>query len=174
MLDTYPILTLLPPFVAIVLVITTKKVLPSLGAGILVAGLLIADLNPLTMIVSVWEAVLRLVWDEGAINWYTILIVAFLFQLGIITALVMMSGGASAFTEWAAKRIKTRRGAQVLTGLLGMLIFIDDYFNALAVGQVARPITDRSEEHTSELQSRGHLVCRLLLEKKKNATQNHT
>ena len=143
MLDAYPILTLLPPFVAIVLVITTKKVLPSLGAGILVAGLLIADLNPLKMVVSVWEAVLRLVWDEGAINWYTILIVAFLFQLGIITALVMMSGGASAFTEWAAKRIKTRRGAQVLTGLLGMLIFIDDYFNALAVGQVARPITDR-------------------------------
>ena len=143
MLDAYPILTLLSPFVAIVLVITTKKVLPSLGAGILVAGLLIADLNPLKMVVSVWEAVLRLVWDEGAINWYTILIVAFLFQLGVITALVMMSGGASAFTEWAAKRIKTRRGAQVLTGLLGMLIFIDDYFNALAVGQVARPITDR-------------------------------
>src|SRR5699024_9988150 len=54
-----------------------------------------------------------------------------------------MSGGAAAFTEWAAKRIKSRRGAQVLTGLLGMIIFIDDYFNALAVGQVARPITDR-------------------------------
>lgn len=143
MLDAYPILTLLPPFVAIILVIVTKKVLISLGAGILTAGLLLADFNPVTMVVTVGEAVLRLVWVDGAINWYTILIVAFLFQLGMITALVMMSGGASSFTEWAAKRIRKRRGAKVLTGLLGMLIFIDDYFNALAVGQVARPITDR-------------------------------
>src|SRR5699024_3397430 len=95
------------------------------------------------MVVTVGEAILRLVWVDDAINWYTILIVAFLFQLGIITALVMMSGGASSFTEWAAKCIRKRRGAKVLTGLLGMLIFIDDYFNALAVGQVARPITDR-------------------------------
>lgn len=143
MLDAYPILTLLPPLVAIVLVIATRKVLISLGAGILVAGLLIAEFNPVTAVGAIWEAILALVWVDGEINWYTILIVAFLFQLGMITALVMMSGGASAFTEWAAKRIKTRSGAQVLTGLLGMLIFIDDYFNALAVGQVARPITDR-------------------------------
>ncbi len=143
MLDAYPILTLLPPLVAIVLVIATKKVLISLGAGIVTAGLLLADFNPLTMLVTIGEAVLRLVWVDDAINWYTILIVAFLFQLGIVTALVMMSGGASSFTEWAAKRIRKRRGAKILTGLLGMLIFIDDYFNALAVGQVARPITDR-------------------------------
>ena len=143
MLDAYLILTLLPPLVAIILVIVTKRVLLSLGAGILVAGLVLADFNPLTMVIWVWDAITRLVWADGALNWFTILIVAFLFQLGIITALVMMSGGAAAFTEWAAKRIKSRRGAQVLTGLLGMIIFIDDYFNALAVGQVARPITDR-------------------------------
>lgn len=143
MLEAYPILTLVPPLIAIILVIVTKKVLVSLGAGILTAGLLIADFNPVTMVVTVWEAMVRLVWADGAMNWFTILIVAFLFQLGIVTALVMMSGGAAAFTEWAAKRIKSRRGAQVLTGLLGMIIFIDDYFNALAVGQVARPITDR-------------------------------
>src|SRR5690625_102462 len=95
------------------------------------------------MLVTIGEVTLGLVWADGAVNWYTILIVAFLFQLGIITALVMMSGGATAFTEWAAQRIKTRRGAKIMTGLLGMIIFIDDYFNALAVGQVARPITDR-------------------------------
>lgn len=143
MLDAYPILSLLPPLIAIVLVIATKKVLLSLGAGILAAGLLIADFNPVTIITTLWDAILGLVWVDGEVNWYTILIVAFLFQLGIVTAMVMMSGGAASFTEWAAKRIKTRRGAQILTGLLGMLIFIDDYFNALAVGQVARPITDR-------------------------------
>lgn len=143
MLDAYPILTLLPPLVAIILVIVTKRVLTSLGTGILVAGLVLAEFNPLTMLIWVWDAIVRLVWAEGELNWFTILIVAFLFQLGIITALIMMSGGAAAFTEWAAQRIKSRRGAQVLTGLLGMIIFIDDYFNALAVGQVARPITDR-------------------------------
>jgi len=143
MLDAYPILTLLPPLLAIILVIVTRKVLISLGAGILVAGLILAEFNPLAMVVWVWDAIVRLFWAEGELNWFTILIVAFLFQLGIITALVMMSEGAAAFTEWAAKRIKSRRGAQALTGLLGMIIFIDDYFNALAVGQVARPITDR-------------------------------
>src|SRR5690625_2075457 len=143
MLAAYPILTLLPPFLAIILVIVTRTVLISLGAGIVVAGLVLAEFNPLAMMVWVWDAIVRLFWAEGELNWFTILIVAFLFLLGIITALVMMSGGAAAFTEWAAKRIKTRRGAQVLTGLLGMIILIDDYFNALAVGQVARPITDR-------------------------------
>src|SRR5690625_7630077 len=99
MLDAYPILTLLPPLVAIVLVLVTRKVLISLGAGIVVAGLLIAEFNPITAVVTLWEAILGLVWADGEINWYTILIVAFLFQLGMITALVMMSGGASAFTE---------------------------------------------------------------------------
>src|SRR5690625_949845 len=143
MLDAYPILTLLPPLLAIILVIATRKVLISLGAGIVAAGLVLADFNPLTMVVWVWDAIVGLVWVDDAINWFTILIVAFLLQLGIVTALVMMSGGAAAFTEWAARRIKSRRGAQVLTGLLGMIIFIDDNFNALAVGQVATPMTDR-------------------------------
>src|SRR5690625_5004381 len=100
MLDAYPILTLLPPLVAIILVIVTKKVLMSLGTGILVAGLVLAEFNPLTMVVWVWDAIVRLVWVDAEVNWFTVLIVAFLFQLGIITALVMMSGGAAAFTEW--------------------------------------------------------------------------
>jgi Na+/H+ antiporter NhaC len=151
MLDAYPILTLLPPLLAIILVIATRKVLISLGAGIVAAGLVLAEFNPITMVVWIWDAIVRLFWVEGELNWFTILIVAFLFLLGMITSLVMMSGGAAAFTEWAARRIKTRRGAQVLTGLLGMIIFIDDYFNALAVGQVARPITDRYKVSRAKL-----------------------
>src|SRR5699024_8689772 len=99
MLDAYPILTLLPPLVAIILVIVTRKVLVSLGAGIVVAGLILAEFNPLTMVVWIWDAIVWLVWVDGELNWFTILIVAFLFLLGIITALVMMSGGAAAFTE---------------------------------------------------------------------------
>jgi len=151
MLDAYPIVTLLPPLLAIILVIATRKVLLSLGAGIVTAGLVLAEFNPITMVVWIWDAIVRLFWVEGELNWFTILIVAFLFLLGMITSLVMMSGGAAAFTEWAARRIKTRRGAQVLTGLLGMIIFIDDYFNALAVGQVARPITDRYKVSRAKL-----------------------
>ena len=75
MLDAYPILTLIPPLLAIVLVIATRKVLVSLGAGILAAGLVLADFNPVTMVVWVWDAIVRLVWADGAINWFTILIV---------------------------------------------------------------------------------------------------
>ena len=65
MLDAYPILTLLPPLIAIVLVIATRKVLISLGAGIVAAGLLIAEFNPLTALVTLWEAILGLVWVDG-------------------------------------------------------------------------------------------------------------
>src|SRR5690625_4055595 len=151
MLDAYPILTLLPPLLAIILVIATRKVLLSLGAGIVTAGIVLAEFNPITMVVWIWDAIVPLFWVEGELNWFTILIVAVLFLLGLITSLVMMSGGAAAFTGWAARRIKTRRGAQVLTGLLCMIIFIDDYFNALAVGQVARPITDRYKVSRAKL-----------------------
>ena len=74
---------------------------------------------------------------------YNIYIMIFILLLGVITALVSLSGGSRAFAEWAIKRIKTKRGAKLLTVLLGLLIFVDDYFNALAVGQIARPITDQ-------------------------------
>lgn len=143
MLDTHSWLTLVPPLVAIALVLITRKVVPSLGAGIIAAGLLLGNFSPLPSLQYMGEAILGLVWEDGGINWYTILIVAFLFQLGMLTTIIMMSGGAYAFTEWASKRIKTRMGAQALAAGLGMLIFIDDYFNALAVGQVARPVTDK-------------------------------
>lgn len=125
------------------LVLLTRKVVLSLGAGIIAAGFLIGNFGLVSSLTAVGQAALGLVWEDGGINWYTILIVSFLFMLGILTSVIMMSGGAYAFTEWAANHIKTRRGAQALAGGLGMLIFIDDYFNALAVGQVARPITDK-------------------------------
>lgn len=151
MLDTYSWLALIPPLVAIVLVLVIRKVVPSLGAGIIAAGLLLGNFDPLASLKYVGEAALTLVWDDGVINWYTILIVTFLFQLGILTTIITMSGGAYAFTEWASKHIKSRRGAQALAAGLGMLIFIDDYFNALAVGQVARPVTDQYKVSRAKL-----------------------
>ena len=70
-------------------------------------------------------------------------ILAFTLLLGVIGAFIMMSGGTKAFADWAYERIHTRRGATYLPGALGMAIFVDDYFNALTVGQVSRPVTDR-------------------------------
>ncbi|CAM4066684.1 Na+/H+ antiporter NhaC family protein [Helcobacillus massiliensis] len=151
MLTAYPVLSLLPPLIAIALVILTKKVLPSLGAGIIVSALLVANVNPLKAASLIWDGIVGLVWADGGIAWDTVLIITFLLELGVIASFVLMAGGTSAFSEWAAKRIRSRRGAQALGGILGMVIFIDDYFNALAVGQVARPITDRQRVSRAKL-----------------------
>ena len=75
----------------------------------------------------------------------------FILLLGVITAFVSLSGGSRAFAEWAIHRIKTKRGAKLLTVALGLAIFVDDYFNALAVGQIARPITDQHRVSRAKL-----------------------
>jgi len=137
------ILSILPPVLAIVLVITTKKVLPSLGAGVLSAAFIVADFNLIETVKLVWTAFSEIFWVEGALNTTYVYILIFTLTLGMITALILMAGGSAAFSDWAMQRIKTRRGAQLLGAVLGVVIFIDDYFNALAVGQVARPVTDR-------------------------------
>lgn len=151
MTEAYPILTLLPPILAITLVITTKRVLISLFSGVVLAALLVADFNPLETLKLVWGAFSQIFWAEGAINAYYVLIIVFLLVLGIITALVMMAGGTHAFSEMMGSRIKTRRGAQYLGAALGTAIFIDDYFNALAVGQIARPVCDKQKVSRAKL-----------------------
>ena len=138
-----PLLTVLPPVLAIILVIATRKVLLSLGAGVLATALLVTDLNPLATLRLVWETFAGLFWSEGAVNTDYVYILVFILLLGVIAALVTMSGGTQAFSDWAGQRIRTRRQAQLLPTVLGIVIFVDDYFNALAVGQVARPVTDR-------------------------------
>jgi Na+/H+ antiporter NhaC len=135
--------SILPPILAIVLVIATKKVLLSLGAGVLASALIVAEWNPLQALAEVWSAFAEIFWVDGALNTTYVYILIFTLTLGMITALILMAGGSTAFSDWAVKRIKTRRGAQLLGAVLGVVIFIDDYFNALAVGQVARPVTDR-------------------------------
>lgn len=153
MIAQYPALSLVPPVVAILLVIASKKVLPSLGIGILAAALLVADFSLTGTAKQVWGAFSEIFWDYEAsdVNWYSVLILLFLVVLGVITSLVMMAGGTYAFAEWMMTRIKSRRAAQILAAGLGMAIFIDDYFNALAVGQVARPITDRHNVSRAKL-----------------------
>ena len=136
-------ISIIPPVLAIVLVIATRKVVLSLGLGVLSAAFIVASYDPLEALVLVWQSFSDLFWVDGAVNTGKVYILLFTLALGVIAALVLMAGGSAAFSEWAAKRVTSRRGAQGMSAGLGVAIFIDDYFNALAVGQVARPVTDK-------------------------------
>lgn len=144
------IFSILPPLVAIVMVLLTKRVLLSLGTGVVAAALILTSFQPIDTLKEIFNSFAVTFWD-GGFNAYNVFILLFLLLLGVITAFVSLSGGSHAFAEWASSRIKSRRGAKVLTVVLGIVIFIDDYFNALAVGQVARPITDRYQISRAKL-----------------------
>lgn len=129
---------LVPPIIAIALALITKEAYSSLFIGVLCGALLAADLSPvgaLNNVVSDENGMLAAVSGNAGIF-------IFLVLLGIIVALVNRSGGSAAFGRWAETHIKTRVGAQLATFLLGVLIFIDDYFNCLTVGSVMKPVTD--------------------------------
>ncbi len=136
---------LLPPVVAICLALITKEVYSSLFIGIFVAALLYANGNFELML----NTMLYANTDEGAglivklSDTYNMGILVFLVILGIMVALMNKVGGSAAFGQWASTHIKTKVGAQFATLVLGVLIFVDDYFNCLTVGSVMRPVTDR-------------------------------
>lgn len=144
------IFSILPPIIAIVMVLLTRRVLLSLGAGIVVAALILTSFSPLAALQQLVTSFAVTFWD-GGFNAYNVFIILFLLLLGVITAFVSLSGGSRAFAEWASDRVKSRRGAKLTTVVLGLVIFIDDYFNALTVGQVARPITDRYKVSRAKL-----------------------
>lgn len=140
------IYSLIPPVLAILMVILTRRVLISLGVGILASALLLAGFHPIGTVERILQSFLAVFTDL----WYVYILVFIIF-LGIITAFISVSGGSVAFGEWAARRIKSRRGSKFLTVILGIVIFIDDYFNSLAVGQISRPITDRYKVSRAKL-----------------------
>ncbi|WP_299007723.1 Na+/H+ antiporter NhaC family protein [uncultured Shewanella sp.] len=144
-------LSLLPPVVAVVLAMITRRVLLSLGLGILIGGLLLTDFSLIGTGQYLSAKVTSLVWEDGAFNSWNLYILAFLVLLGMITALITVSGSARAFAEWARKHIRNKRDAKLLTIFLGCVVFIDDYFNSLVVGSVARPLTDRYYVSRSKL-----------------------
>jgi len=145
--------SIIPPIIAIVMVLVTRRVLLSLGSGIVVAAILVAAFSPKDFVVILWKAITVSFWDwgGGSLNEGNINIMLFILLLGVITAFVSLSGGSQAFAERAVRRIKTKRGAKLLTVFLGISIFVDDYFNALAVGQISRPITDRHKISRAKL-----------------------
>ncbi|MTI80239.1 MAG: Na+/H+ antiporter NhaC family protein [Firmicutes bacterium] len=143
----YGWLSVVPPIIAITAALITKEVLLSLFLGIFVGAWILADYS----IINAFEKTFSIGFAGMSDPTWNIPILAFLFLLGGLTALVSASGGSRAFGEWALARVKTRVGAQLVTMLLGIIIFIDDYFNSLAVGQVARPITDRHHVSRAKL-----------------------
>ncbi|AMO54448.1 hypothetical protein GZ77_23085 [Endozoicomonas montiporae] len=147
-LDTYinyadSALSLLPPVLAITLAIVTRKVLLSLGLGILSGILLLSDFSLSATVSDTFSRVTALVWSDGALETWNLYTIGFLLTVGVLMALVSVSGGTRAFGHWARKRIQNGRDAKLVTIMLGAVIFIDDYFNALLVGNVARPVTDQ-------------------------------
>ncbi len=148
---SYPLLTLVPPVLALTLVILTRKVLISLGSGVVAAALLIHDLDPLATLHGVWDAFAAIFWEDGAVNTWSVYILIFLLLLGVLAAFILMSGGTTAFALWAMRRIRRRPGSMFLPAILGIVIFIDDYFNALAVGQISRPVTDQHRVSRAKL-----------------------
>ena len=132
--------SLLPPIVAIVLALISKEVYSSLFLGCLVGALLYTGFAP-------WDTAVALVGaDYGIVSVladsYNMGIIVFLVVLGIMVDLMNKGGGSEAFGRWAKKTVTSRAGAQLMTMLLGVLIFIDDYFNCLTVGAVMRPVTE--------------------------------
>ena len=130
---------LVPPVVAILLALITKEVYSSLFIGIIVGGLFYSGFS--------FEGTVTHIFQDGMISVlsdsWNVGILIFLVILGIMVALMNTAGGSAAFGEWASTHIKTRVGAQLATVCLGVLIFIDDYFNCLTVGSVMRPVTDK-------------------------------
>ena len=138
---------LVPPVVAIVLALITKEVYSSLFVGILIGGVFWSGFN--------FEKTVTHVFQDGLVgvlsDSYNVGILVFLVILGIMVCMMNKAGGSAAFGRWASEHIKSRAGAQLATIALGVLIFIDDYFNCLTVGSVMRPITDQHNVSRAKL-----------------------
>ena len=139
------IVSLLPPFIAIALALITKEVYSSLFIGVLTGGFFAANFKPIgAMDIIVKDGII------GAAS-ATAGIFIFLVVLGIMVALINKAGGSAAFGKWAETHIKSKIGASIATFILGVLIFIDDYFNCLTVGSVMRPVTDKHKISRAKL-----------------------
>ena len=132
---------LVPPIVAIALALITKEVYSSLFVGIVVGGLFYSGFG--------FEGTVLHVFEDGIVSVlsdsYNVGILVFLVILGTMVSLMNKAGGSSAFERWASEHVRSRVGAQLATILLGVLIFIDDYFNCLTVGSVMRPVADKAK-----------------------------
>lgn len=128
---------LIPPILAIIISLITKEVNLSLIIGILVGCGLYCSFNPFTTVTTMFDIMSTKVYGNMGVLFFIIL-------LGMIVHLMNMSGATHEYAKWASKRLKTRKQSMLATMALGIIIFVDDYFNCLTVGTVMRPITDRN------------------------------
>ncbi|MDO5132388.1 MAG: Na+/H+ antiporter NhaC family protein [Eubacteriales bacterium] len=139
--------SLIPPLIAIILALVTKEVYSSLFIGIVTGSLLYSGFN--------FEGTMTHIFSDGIVaslaDSWNVGILVFLVILGTIVQLMNRTGGSAAFGNWAVRRIQSREGAQLATIALGVLIFIDDYFNCLTVGSVMRPVTDKFKVSRAKL-----------------------
>ena len=141
------ILSILPPVIAIALALITKEVISSILIGIF-SGALIYSFNSGGGIIKAIEVMFALMCEKIGDNAY---IIIFLAILGSLVVIITKAGGSQAYGIWASKRINSKSWAQLSTAILGILIFIDDYFNCLTVGTVMRPVTDKQKVSREKL-----------------------
>lgn len=138
---------LIPPIIAIVLALITKEVYSSLFVGILVGSLFYSGFQPEGALIHIFQDGIVSVLSDS----YNVGILVFLVILGAMVCLMNKAGGSAAFGQFAGEKIKSKVGAQIATVILGMLIFIDDYFNCLTVGSVMRPVADKHKVSREKL-----------------------
>ena len=132
------LLALLPPVIAIALALLTKEVYSSLFVGILAGSLIYTNWNLWDMVLNAFDVMISKICDSWNVG-----ILIFLVLLGMMVSMINKAGGSAAYGRWASSRIKSKNGAMISTCVLGVMIFIDDYFNCLTVGSVMRPVTDK-------------------------------
>lgn len=137
-------LSIAPPLVAIILALITKEVISSLMLGILAGGIIFTHGNIIEAVKTVFDLMGTKLGENG-------LMVLFLSLLGALVTVMNRAGGSFAYGKWAGEKIKTKSAAKLSAGILGMLIFIDDYFNCLTVGAVMKPITDKNKVSRAKL-----------------------
>ena len=145
--------SVVPALIALLLAIATRRVLISLSLGIIVGALMLAGGNVLDAVLYLKNSVVSLLYKGGeeGFNSNNINIILFLVLLGILTSLLSVSGANQAFANWAQEKVKGRRGAKLMAACLVFVTFIDDYFHSLAVGAIARPVTDKFKVSRAKL-----------------------
>ena len=145
--------SVVPALIALLLAIATRRVLISLSLGIIVGALMLAGGNVLDAVLYLKNSVVSLLYKGGeeGFNSNNINIILFLVLLGILTSLLSVSGANQAFANWVQEKVKGRRGAKLMAACLVFVTFIDDYFHSLAVGAIARPVTDKFKVSRAKL-----------------------
>lgn len=143
-------LSLVVPLCVIALVFITRRVVLSLFVGIVIAGIMLKD-SVFDILKYIFDTLYGVFYSQGEVQSNALYVFGFLIILGILTKIMQCSGGMNAFVHWARERVKSARGAEFVAFIAGIVIFIDDYFNALTVGQIARPLNDANHSTRERL-----------------------